>query len=147
LEEKDNKNPTQDWSNFHSDASQILGEEFWKDISELIPITGPRIDIYYTSTTVVVLVEVPGIQSPDQISIFLEGQLLVVEGEIPRLYPVSEKRITQKERFFGSFRRALPMPKPIFKDSIHATYIQGLLIIELQIEHSVQLTHIPINFL
>ncbi|GGF98132.1 Hsp20/alpha crystallin family protein [Paenibacillus abyssi] len=139
-------NPMKEWNTFHNQAGEVLGEEFWQDIAGLIPNTSPRIDIYYTSATVVVLVELPGLQSPDQIAILLEGQTLVMEGEIPRLYPVTDNRITQKERFFGSFRRSLPMPKPVSMIGIHAKYTQGLLTIELQIEREVQQTPIPIDF-
>lgn len=132
-------------NSFHKQASEVLGEEFWQEIADLIPNSGPRVDIYYTPTTVAVLVEISELRSPDQINIFLEGQTLVLEGEIPCMYPVTENRITQNERFFGSFRRSLMMPKPVSKDKMNAKYSQGLLIIELQIETSVQQTHIPID--
>lgn len=135
-----------DWNKFHNEALEVLGEEFWQDIAGLIPNNGPRIDIFYTSTKVFVLVEVPGLESPDQIGICLKGQTLVMEGEIPRLYPVTENRITQNERFFGNFRRSLPMPKPVSMNGIHAQYSKGLLTIELQIDDNVQQTNIPIQF-
>ncbi|WP_282939529.1 Hsp20/alpha crystallin family protein [Paenibacillus sp. RC67] len=131
---------------FHKQASEVLGEEFWQDIADMIPNRGPRIDIYHTQTTVAVLAEIPGLSSPDQIGIFLQGQTLVLEGEIPCMYPVTENRITQTERFFGNFRRLLPMPRPVSMEKISAKYNRGLLIIELQIETSVQQTNISIDF-
>ncbi|MFM9282183.1 Hsp20/alpha crystallin family protein [Paenibacillus sp. p-8] len=135
-----------DLSAFHNQASEVLGEEFWQDMAGLIPNTGPRIDIYYTSTEVVVLAEIPDLHSQDQIGILLEGQTLVLEGEIPRLYPVTDNRITQEERFFGRFRRSLTMPKPVSMKGIQAKYHRGLLTVELPIDLSLQQASIPIDF-
>ena len=130
----------------YSKASDVLGEEFWQEIGELIPNTGPRIDIYYTSNHIMVLAEVPGLQSPEQIGIYLEGQTLIMEGEIPCVYPVTDNRIVRRERFFGKFRRPLLLPKPVSVSQVKAKYDRGLLIIELQIEPTVQQTNIPIEF-
>jgi HSP20 family protein len=143
LDDKERQNPQKD---FYSQAAEVLGDEFWHDISGLIPTTGPRIDIYHTPTAVFTIAEVPGLRSANQINVFLEGQTLVLEGGIPLLYPVTDNRITQRERFFGSFRRNLPMPKPVSMNGLKAIYSQGLLIVELQIESSMQQTNIPIEF-
>lgn len=139
-------NPMKETTTFHQQATEVLGEEFWQDLSEMMPNMGPRVDIYHTPTTVAVLAELPGLSSPDQIGVYLEGQTLVLEGEIPCLYPVTENRITRKERFFGTFRRALPMPKPVSADQISAKYSRGLLIIELKIEEAPPRAPIPIAF-
>ncbi|MDB4868065.1 MAG: Hsp20/alpha crystallin family protein [Cohnella sp.] len=133
-------------TDFLSQTIDVLGEDFWQEMGELIPNTGPRFDIYYTSTSVVVLAELPDLQTPDQIGIRLEGQTLVVEGEIPRLYPVTENRISRNERFFGPFRRSLLLPKPVSADGIKAKYRQGLLIIELRIEPLSEQKNIPVEF-
>jgi HSP20 family protein len=130
---------------FHQSV-EVLGEDFWQDISDLIPNTGPRIDIYYTPTAVVVLVEVPGLDNPDQIEIQLEGQTLIVEGEIPCVYPVTDNRLCRRERFFGQFHRILVLPKPVAAKGITAKYDKGLLIVELRIETSAQQTKIPVDF-
>lgn len=146
MEDKKRQQSMKELNTFQKQASEVLGEEFWQDIAVLLPNAGPRIDIYHTPTTVVVLAELPELRSPEQIGIFLDGQTLVLEGEIPCMYPVTENRITQNERFFGTFRRSLPMPQPVSKDNVNAKYSRGLLIIELQIETSVQQTQIPIDF-
>jgi HSP20 family protein len=133
-------------ADFLSQTIDVLGEEFWEEMGELIPNTGPRFDIYYTPTTVMVLAELADLQTPDQIGITLEGQSLVVEGEIPCLYPVTENRISRNERFFGHFRRSLPLPQPVSTDGIKAKYRQGLLIIELRIEPLTEQKNIPVEF-
>ncbi len=124
----------------------MLGEQFWDDIAELIPNKGPNIDIYYTRAKVYVIAEIPGLESPDQLQISLAGQTLEIEGDIPRLYPVTEHRITKNERFFGHFRRTLPMPKPVSSSGIAAKYSRGLLTVELQIEEPVHPSGVIVDF-
>jgi HSP20 family protein len=146
LEDTQKNNPLKNWNTFHAEAGKVLGDEFWQDFADIIPKTGPRIDIYYTSNTVVVIAEIPGLNQPDQIGINLKGQTLVIEGDIPRPYPATENQIVQKERYFGSFSRSLPMPKPVSEKGIRAKYSQGLLIIELQCEQQIQSTKIQVDF-
>ncbi|TJY44057.1 Hsp20/alpha crystallin family protein [Cohnella pontilimi] len=140
-EEKENKP-----KDLFSQSVDVLGEDFWHEIGELIPNRGPRIDVYHTSTTVVVIAEIPGLDSPDQIRLDLEGQTLCITGEIPCLYPVTENRITLKERFFGTFRRHLMLPKPVTKEGIHARYHRGLLLVEMQMDIQAAQTDVPVEF-
>ncbi|WP_276354382.1 Hsp20/alpha crystallin family protein [Cohnella caldifontis] len=127
-------------------AGEVLGEEFWQEMSELIPVAGPRIDMYHEPAAVVVLAELPGLLSPDQIGIRLEGQTLELEGELPCPYPVTENRIVRRERFFGVFKRSLALPKPVVAEAVKARYAKGLLIIELPIAEAESLTRIPVEF-
>jgi HSP20 family protein len=146
MEDRKKYDVKKEMNSFYNESLEVLGEQFWQDIAELIPNTGPRIDIYYTPTKVFVLAELPGLDSQNQIGIVLSGQTLIIEGEIPRLYPVTENRITQNERFFGKFRRSLQMPKPVTIDGNQAKYSKGLLIIELQVDEKLQQTTVPINY-
>ncbi|MBB6669248.1 Hsp20/alpha crystallin family protein [Cohnella nanjingensis] len=131
---------------YYEQASEVLGEDFWQDIGQLIPVTGPRIDMYHTSSAVVVLAELPGLQTRDQIEIQLEGQYLLLKGEIPCPYPVTDNRILLKERYFGPFQRSLALPRPVSESGIVAKYSRGLLVIELPIEQSAPQTNIPIQY-
>lgn len=131
---------------FYKQATEVLGPEFWQEIGDMLPVTGPRIDVYYTSSTVYVLVELPALQKADQISMRVDGQTLVIEGELPRPYPVTDNRIIRKERFFGRFVRTLPLPQPVESKGIHAHYRQGLLTVELPIKPAAQAERIPLQF-
>lgn len=139
----DNGNKPKD---LFSQSVEVLGEEFWQDMGGLIPNTGPRMDVYHTVDTVVVLVEVPGLDKPEQIVLRLEGQSLIVEGELPCPYPVTDNRITRKERFFGPFRRTLALPKPVSQEGILAKYRKGLLMVELRIDPAAGQTPLSIEF-
>jgi len=137
------KTPPKD---FYTQASEVLGEEFWQEIGELLPNPGPRIDIYHTQTAVVVLAEMPGLQQTDQVRIQLRGQTLELEGEIPCPYPVTRNRIAMSERFFGPFRRSLPLPKPVSTEAVTANYADGLLTVTLPIDPEDRQAAIPIEF-
>jgi len=131
---------------FYSQVSEVLGPQFWQDIGELIPVTGPRIDVYFNDSSVYVLAELPELQNPSQISMRLDGNTLILEGEIPCPYPVTENRIVRKERFFGRFTRSLAMPRPVKAQGIKTRYRQGLLTVELPIRPTSEQDHIPVEF-
>ncbi|GIP38170.1 hypothetical protein J31TS4_14500 [Paenibacillus sp. J31TS4] len=146
MEDKEHRPSQKESSSFHRQASEVLGEEFWQDMAVLLPKPGPRVDLYHTHTAVTVLAELPGLASAEQIGLSLDGQTLVLEGEIPCDYPVTQNRIALQERFFGSFRRSIPLPKPVTLKNSKARYSRGLLIVELQIEPAAPQTQIPVDF-
>lgn len=131
---------------FYQQASEVLGQDFWLEIGDLLPVPGPRIDIYHTAASVFVLAELPGLPDPEQVGARLEGQALILEGEIPCPYPVTENRITCRERFFGRFSRELPLPKPVMAEGIKAQYRHGLLTIELPLAAVAPPANIPIQY-
>lgn len=131
---------------FYKQAAEVLGPDFWQEIGDMLPVTGPRIDVYYTSSAVYVLAELPALQRSDQISMRVDGQTFIIEGELPRPYPVTDNRIVRKERFFGRFARTLPLPRQVESKGINAHYRQGLLTVELPIKPNAPTEHIPLQF-
>lgn len=134
-----------DSQDFYSQASAVLGEDFWQEIGDLLPNPGPRIDMYSTSSAIVVLAELPGLASTDQVRIRLRGQTLELEGELPCPYPVTRSRIALSERFFGDFSRSLQLPNPVSAAGIAAKYESGLLVVTLPVGEAPQATAIPID--
>lgn len=63
---EDGKNKVFDWKGMPEKAQQILGEDFWYEINKMMPKQVPPIDIYKTEQQVVVILEVPGLESPDK---------------------------------------------------------------------------------
>lgn len=143
---EDNAKRTDAMNSIYADARELLGEDFFQEIAGLLPLNGPRIDVYETPGKVFVLAELPGLASPDQIGMTLDGTTLVMEGEIPCPYPVTENRIRQRERFFGAFRRTLSIPGSIKADCIVARYHGGLLTIELEIDPDQRPSRITVDF-
>jgi HSP20 family protein len=120
-----------DWSHVQGKVGGVLSEKFWKELHQAFPRKGPDVDIYETDREGVIVVEIPGLSSPDDIQITLEPQNLIIQGEIPCGYPVSKERITWGERRFGRFKRRIQLPFHYSPDPIQASYKNGLLEIRL----------------
>lgn len=109
----DKKSKSFYWSNINEKAQKILGDEFWNEISHVLPRKGISIDMYESNNEVVVVGEVPGISSSSNVSIYLNGFILVIKGNIPWTYPISKNDMIQQERFIGEFNRKIQLPHSI----------------------------------
>ena len=102
------------------------------EINKIIPDKGLSIDVYKTAKEVVVVIEVPGISTSENVDIKLKGLKLAVKGEIPWAYPVAREELLQNERFIGSFKREITLPDDINTQiPIEAQFKLGL--VELRI--------------
>jgi HSP20 family protein len=120
------------WADMPKEAQYYLGEDFWGEINKIIPRQGPSIDVYKTAKEVVVVIEVPGISTSENVDIKLKGLKLAVKGEIPWAYPVAREELLQNERFIGSFKREITLPDDINTQiPIEAQFKLGL--VELRI--------------
>ncbi|MGE5631617.1 MAG: Hsp20/alpha crystallin family protein [Caulobacteraceae bacterium] len=143
----DNRAKVFDWRNMPEKAQQILGEDFWGEINKMIPRQGPFIDMYKTSKEVIVIVEMPGINTAEKISIKMKGLKLMVTGEIPWIYPVGPDELLQKERFTGGFKREITLPNDIDTNgSVAAQFKSGLVELHIPRLSSEDEKEIPIEF-
>lgn len=124
------KIPNADWNSIQTKVDQVLGDDFWQDIAEMLPVLGPRIDVYETKNEVVVMVELPGLRTTEDIKITMNGSVMTVSGDIQSYYPIAENGLIQTERFFGPFKRKINLPNLVYKE-IKARYDNGLLNIKL----------------
>lgn len=120
-------NPGNMWRNLRKESIPSLGEQFWEDLSGLVPLAGPRTDSYVGANAVWVLMELPGLSSPDKLQISVRGHILHIRGEVPYPYPVDEEQLTLSERFFGSFHRKVELPGAIRGQEVRAKLECGLL--------------------
>jgi HSP20 family protein len=120
------------WNAIKGQANKTLGEDFWHDISRLIPNPGPRVDIFETSGEVVVVVELPGLSSLDAIKLSLVDRQLMMKGEIRCDYPVEEEELSLSERFYGKFQRSIPLPHDVEADGVATNYRLGLLTVRFR---------------
>ena len=89
----------------------------------------PPLDIFETEDGFIVEVEVPGV-APEDIEVSMMTGMLVIAG-VKR--EVSRGRINFlcMERNFGSFRRIVPLLRPVDTGRTTATYDTGILRIEV----------------
>lgn len=120
------------WSKLPEGAEDVLGKEFWNDIQQLFPKKGPLIDVYETEHEGIILVELPGLHSINDIKIKLKDMNLVILGNIPVFSLSSNGKATIKERFTGPFERQIPLPFSFMAKNVTAKYQNGLLVIRLE---------------
>ncbi|UJF34349.1 Hsp20/alpha crystallin family protein [Paenibacillus hexagrammi] len=141
-----NRTPKTDWKGLQAQAGDVLGPDFWQDIASVLPLTGPRVDMYETANEVVIIIEVPGLSSPQQVQLSVVESNLVIRGTLVRPYQVLDEQMKMSERFFGSFERRIPLTGRALTDRMQARYHNGLLIIRIPLSPASGETQIPIHF-
>lgn len=90
----------------------------------------PAADFYETAQGLQIRIELAGVR-PDQVSITLAGQELVVRGRRLPLAPEGIRRFIRLETASGSFERTFILPIPVDPQGIVARYAEGVLEIHL----------------
>lgn len=112
--------------------NDIFGEDLWSEITSIFPTRGPNTDMYKIDNEIVVISEIPGVTSSDDISIRLKGLKLSISGKTPYNYPVEEENLIQSERVLGDFKKDIQLPDDIVpSEIIQAHFKNGLLEIHI----------------
>lgn len=90
----------------------------------------PPIDMVETENDIVVKAELPGID-PKNIDIHVTPDRLEIRGEIKDEVEQKEAGCCIKERYRGTFERALSLPVEVKQDDVKAQYRDGVLHITL----------------
>jgi HSP20 family protein len=102
----------------------------------------PLTDVYETEDSVIVRVEIAGMQDED-FSVELNGHLLSIHGfraDNAALFSAQERRAYhQMEIRFGEFQIDLELPVPVDADQVEAIYNNGFLRIVLPKAHPHQI--------
>jgi HSP20 family protein len=115
---------------FHSNAKEMLGEEFSKLLTEIAPFVEPRVDVYQTKDDFIISVDLAGARTED-ISLKLYQNTLILKGTIKDVFGENTIRVINRERFFGSFKRHFLIPKDCILDRLHAEFSRGILMITI----------------
>jgi len=86
----------------------------------------PPADIYEDEHTLVLKLEVPGVNEED-LNVSLENNLLTVSGERKFEKEEKEENFHRIERRYGSFARTFRLPNTIDPEKVEAGYDKGLL--------------------
>jgi HSP20 family protein len=86
----------------------------------------PSIDVIDSKNDVKVLAEIPGLNK-DDIHVSVDGDVLTVKGEKKQVAETKENGVLRSERVYGSFYRALTLPKTVDAANIKAAYANGVL--------------------
>ncbi|MDB5085189.1 MAG: hypothetical protein JWN30_2075 [Bacilli bacterium] len=92
----------------------------------------PKVDLYQSSAEISVVVEMPGLVNPKDITIIAEARQLEISGQIISAYQaIRRDQFTLAERNHGTFERTVPLPVPVRTRGVVAFYAQGLIEINL----------------
>ncbi|QSO53368.1 Hsp20/alpha crystallin family protein [Alicyclobacillus curvatus] len=141
------------------DMKKILGDDFFKSIpfpqwqqmtenSDEEEETFPRLDLFERGQELIGVLEIPGIESPSEISLSVGPYSLVVKGALPSL-SAREGGVHLSERHHGAFEREVEFPVRVDEASVKASYAQGLLTVRVTKYNSDQGNpeqYIPISF-
>lgn len=86
----------------------------------------PSIDVVNGKNDVKILAEIPGLNKED-IHVAVDGDVLTVKGEKKQTATSDENGLVRNERVYGSFYRALTLPKTVDSSNIKAAYNNGVL--------------------
>ena len=141
-----NRTPKPDWKGLSAQAGDVLGPEFWQDIASIIPLTGPRVDMYETPQELVVVAEVPGLSSPEQIQLSFRDQSLLMRGMLVRPYQVLMSKCGCPSDFSVHSREFSACLVDAMTEQMRAQYHNGLLIIRIPLAPPDGEKVIPIQF-
>lgn len=113
--------------------SNIMGEQFWDGLCEIITSEKPRIDMYEDTNSLVILAEAPAILNPEDIFIAASSNKLnikfISKDKYNQLKP--GKKI-KSECLYDTYDRTVDLPYPVDDKSIKAVYENGMLEITMQ---------------
>ena len=104
----------------------------------------PSMDISETKESLMVKVEVPGMDQRD-IRISLQENLLTITGEKRQEKDEKEERYHRVERSYGAFTRGVRLPVAVDGSKVAATFKNGLLTVTLPKTPAAKGTTIPIK--
>ena len=113
------------WSDFNRFFGRSLGEDVTNAWS-------PAVDIRETKDELVVLVELPGLDTKD-VSVNVEKNVLTISGERNEATEAGDEgsQYHVVERFRGRFERRFRLPQTVSADKIDARLADGVLTISL----------------
>src|SRR6266852_4664570 len=90
----------------------------------------PAVDVYEDEHTVVLKLEVPGVNEQD-LKVSVENSTLTIQGERKFEKEEKEENFHRIERRYGSFTRTFKLPNTVDSDQVEAGYDKGILKITL----------------
>jgi len=135
------------------DLGKILNGQMWGSTGKT-QLDYPRIDIYQSRHEVIVVIEVPGLESPSDVNLNIKPESLSISGDM--LPSSTNNKLDDAdwhihERFSGSFHRTVSLPVRVRPNQARAQYRNGLLDVHIPKDgrqaRRKQGSPVPISFL
>jgi len=103
-----------------------------------------QVDIYEKENAIVIEAEMPGV-AKEEIKVDAKGRQLTLSGERKRENEVKDEHSFRRERSYGTFGRTFNLPFDIDTEKVQATFVNGVLRLEIAKPAEQQQKHITIN--
>lgn len=90
----------------------------------------PAVDVAETENEVIVKAELPGVD-PKNLEVHVTEDSLNVKGEVKDEWEERDVGYCRRERYCGTFERAIALPAKVKQDEVKAQYKDGVLTITL----------------
>jgi len=117
----------QDWK---ESVGGFLGKDFWNEFQEFFTKDWPSVNLYQNDTHLLCLIALPGIQSVDDVHVYINHTQLTIRGHIHHHYNGFEP--VQEEIHKGRFERVVKLPCPVHNEPAEAIFKKGLLTLVLK---------------
>jgi HSP20 family protein len=118
-----------DFSNWKDQFQGFFGDQFWNNFDGILQNQLTQYNLYQGDNELLCVVNVPGVNKLDDINVFVNQNMLEVEGKINLHY--KGFKLVQEGIFQGNFKREVELPYIVRDDRVDANYQHGLLIIHL----------------
>jgi HSP20 family protein len=108
--------------------NRFFGE--WPTMEPFRGEWSPSVDVSETKDALLVKAEVPGMNAKD-IDISLSNDVLTIKGKKEQEKEEEGENYHRIERSYGSFTRSIRLPREVQSDKIKASYMNGVLTINL----------------
>ena len=110
--------------------SDIMDEFFNEAVANKDKNFTPDINISETDNKLNIEVEIPGIKKED-ITLGIENGALTISGERKNRHEEDGRKYHRVETRYGMFERSFQLPDNVDEESIEATYLNGILQIDI----------------
>ena len=132
------------------EMDELLGD-FWDHPGLRSPrqatVFVPRVDVYYCGEDApekaIVKVDLPGVDV-DAVNLEVRGRTLIISGERP-VRETEGRTYQQVELPSGAFKRLVELSTDVVADQAQATYVDGILRVELPVRVQQGARQVPIE--
>ena len=138
--------PFREFVTLQGRMNRLFRDSYGQESQEALTTTSfsPPVDVYEDEHSVVLKIEVPGIDEKD-VDVRIENNTLTVHGERKFEKDEKEENYRRVERSYGSFTRTFTLPNTIDAEQVTADYDKGVLKIRLAKKAEAKPKQIKVN--
>ena len=102
----------------------------WLGGMQTMQATIPAVNIKESTKSFLIELAAPG-KSKEDFNVEIDHNMITISSETKQETEIQEGKYTRKEFNYSSFRRVFTLPETVNTDSIHASYENGVLKIDL----------------